>query len=176
MVQGKLNRRQAKVVQNVELDNLASSLIWDVGRVYFAYVGLLERVLVEQQLDHILRPGMGVILFALYEKDQVSIKELAERSQLACSTLTGVLQRMESAGLITRSRDVVDGRLVRVTLTKLGRQLESKCREVAQRMTEISERSVGVGNVEFCTQLLRNLASGYRIEEHHLSTLATHKT
>ncbi len=73
----------------------SNTIIWDLGRAYFAYVGLLERVLVEQKLDHVLRPGMGVVLFALYEKDRVSIKELAESSQLACSTLTGVLQRME---------------------------------------------------------------------------------
>jgi DNA-binding MarR family transcriptional regulator len=114
-------------------------------------------------------------LFALYEQDQVSIKDLAERSQLACSTLTGVLQRMESAGLITRSRDTVDGRSVKVTLTKLGRKLESKCREVAQRMTEISEQSVGVGNIELCTQYLWNLATGYRNEENRLSTAAARK-
>jgi|JI7StandDraft_1071085.scaffolds.fasta_scaffold12754_3 DNA-binding MarR family transcriptional regulator len=181
MAQRKLSQRQSKHVPDApidehhEVEGLERSLIWDVGRVYYAYVGLLERVLVEQQLDHILRPGMGVVLFALYKKDHVSIKELAEYSQLACSTLTGVLQRMEVAGLITRSRDAVDGRLVRVALTKLGRQLESKCREVAHRMTAISEQSIGIGNVESCTQLLRNLASGYRLEEQNLSSSASRK-
>jgi DNA-binding MarR family transcriptional regulator len=181
MAQQKQSLRQSKRVpeergdDDSELAGLEHSLIWDVGRVYYSYVGLLERVLKEQQLDHILRPGMGVVLFALYKKDQVSIKELAEYSQLACSTLTGVLQRMEGAGLITRSRDAVDGRLVRVSLTKLGRQLESKCRDVAQRMTKVSEQSVGIGNVAMCTQLLRNLASGYRLEEQNLSSLTMRK-
>jgi DNA-binding MarR family transcriptional regulator len=175
MVQRKLKRGPSKETPIEAPDDLKGSMIWDVGRVYYAYVGLLERVLVEQKLDHILRPGMGGVLFALYKKDQVSIKELAEYSQLACSTLTGVLQRMESAELITRSRDAEDGRLVRVSLTKLGRQLESKCREVAQRMTEISEQSVGRAHVEQCTQMLRNLTSGYRMEEHRLSSLATRK-
>lgn len=152
-----------------------SSIIWDLGRAYFAYVGLLERVLVEQKLDHVLRPGMGVVLFALYEKDRVSIKELAERSQLACSTLTGVLQRMEDAGLVTRRRDASDGRLVRIGLTKLGRKLESKCREVAQRMTTISEQSVGLRNVERCTNLLQGLTAGYRAEEHRITTAEASK-
>ena len=181
MAQQKQSLRQTKRIPNErgdddrELAGLEHSLIWDVGRVYYSYVGLLERVLKEQQLDHILRPGMGVVLFALYKKDQVSIKELAEYSQLACSTLTGVLQRMEGAGLITRSRDAVDGRLVRVSLTKLGRQLESKCRDVAQRMTKVSERSIGIDNVAMCTQLLRNLASGYRLEEQNLSSSTMRK-
>ena len=175
MVQHRLSRRSSERDQAKTPDKLQCSLIWDVGRAYFAYVGLLERVLVEQKLDHIMRPGMGVVLFALYEQDQVVIKDLAERSQLACSTLTGVLQRMESAGLITRCRDAEDGRSVKVSLTKLGRKLESKCREVAQRMTEISEQSVGVANVEMCAQLLRGLATGYRTEEHRLSIAAVRK-
>lgn len=175
MVQHRRSRRPSERGLTKAPDKLQSSLIWDVGRAYYAYVGLLERVLVVQKLDHILRPGMGVVLFALYEQDQVAIKDLTERSQLAYSTLTGVLQRMEIAGLITRSRDTEDGRSVKVALTKLGRKLESKCREVAQRMTEISEQSVGVGNIELCTQLLRNLATGYRTEENRLSTAAAHK-
>lgn len=175
MVQHRPSQRPSEQVKTKAPDKLQRSLIWEVGRAYFAYVGLLERVLVVQKLDHILRPGMGVVLFALYEQDQVSIKDLAERSQLACSTLTGVLQRMESAGLITRSRDTVDGRSVKITLTKLGRKLESKCREVAQQMTEISEQSVGAGNIELCTQYLRNLATGYRTEENRLSTTAARK-
>ncbi len=55
-----------------ELDEL----IWDLGRAYYAYVGLLERVLVEQRLNDILQPGMGLVLFALYEQDGRTIKSL----------------------------------------------------------------------------------------------------
>ncbi len=147
-----------------------SSIIWDLGRAYYAYVGLLERVLVEHKLDHILRPGMGVVLFALYEQDGVSIKDLAERSQLACSTLTGLLQRMEDAGLITRTRDATDGRLVRVTLTSVARKLEDKCRELAQHMTNISEQGIGLRNIEKCTRFLQGMTAAYRTEEQRLSS------
>lgn len=159
-----------------EAERLSSSIIWDLGRAYFAYVGLLERVLVEQKLDHILRPGMGVVLFALYEKDRVTIKDLAERSQLACSTLTGVLQRMEDAGVITRTRDADDGRLVRVALTSLGRKLKSKCHEVAGRMTDISEQGVGHENASQCSKFLQGLTSAYRHEEQRISTALASKT
>ena len=150
--------------------NPSNSIIWDLGRAYFAYVGLLERVLVEQKLDHILRPGMGVVLFSLYEKDQVPIKELAERSQLACSTLTGVLQRMEDAGLIVRCRDENDGRLVLVSLTDLGKKLKRKSFSIAQRMTDLSEQGVGPENAATCSQFLRGLTSVYRQEEMRLSS------
>jgi DNA-binding MarR family transcriptional regulator len=153
----------------------SNSIIWDLGRAYFAYVGLLERVLVEEKLDHVLRPGMGVVLFALYEKDDVPIKELAEHSQLACSTLTGVLQRMQDAGLVARYRDENDGRLVRVSLTALGKKLKRKSFEVAQRMTDISEQGVGAENAATCSQYLQGLTNIYRQEEMRLSSEATQK-
>jgi MarR family transcriptional regulator, organic hydroperoxide resistance regulator len=151
------------------------SMIWDLGRAYFAYVGLLERVLVEQKLDHILRPGMGVVLFSLYERDCVSIKELAERSQLACSTLTGVLQRMEDAGVVTRTRDDADGRSVRVALTPVGMGLKAKCHEVARRMTQVSHQGVGESNTELCSQFLQGLTQAYRQEEQRLCAAVAQK-
>src|SRR6516162_5985987 len=94
-------------------------LIWYLGRAYYTYVGLLEQVLAETGLDRHVRPGLGHVLFTLFEQDERSIKDIAARSQLACSTLTGLLDRMESAGLIERRRDREDGRIVRIRLTPL---------------------------------------------------------
>lgn len=169
MVIRKASKVQTEANPDRGFASTTNSIIWDLGRAYFAYVGLLERVLIDQKLDHVLRPGMGVVLFALYEKDRVSIKDLAERSQLACSTLTGVLQRMEDAGIVTRTRDASDGRLVRVALTPLGKKLQSKCREVANRMTEVSEQGVGKRNADKCAAFLQGLTAAYRSEEQRLS-------
>lgn len=144
-------------------------LVWDLGRAYYAYVGVIERVLVEQQLDQLLRPGMGLVLFALYEEDNRTIKELAVRSQLACSTLTGLLARMETAGLIDRKRDCQDGRLVRVRLTSLGRKLETKCRDMARQVSSLAERGVGPRNVTKAKVLLQGMTAAFRAEEHRLA-------
>src|SRR5262245_57095570 len=38
-------------------------VIWHIGRTYYAYIGLLERVLAVTGLDRHLRPGMGPVLF-----------------------------------------------------------------------------------------------------------------
>ena len=148
-----------------ELDEV----IWDLGRAYFAYVGLLERVLVEYQLDEVLRPGMGLVLFTLFEQDSRTIKELAERSQLACSTLTGVLQRMEKAELVVRTKDKQDGRLVRVTLTARARKLERKCRQVAARMSSLSHQGIGENNLARCKKYLNGMTSAFRSEEQRLA-------
>jgi DNA-binding MarR family transcriptional regulator len=130
-------------------------LIWYLGRAYYTYVGLLEQVLAETGLDRHVRPGMGHVLFTLFEQDERSIKDIAARSQLACSTLTGLLDRMESAGLIERRRDREDGRIVRIRLTPLGRSLEPRCQAVAQQFADMFESHMGRGGVRRGKRLLQ---------------------
>jgi DNA-binding MarR family transcriptional regulator len=129
-------------------------VIWHIGRTYYAYIGLLERVLAATELDRHLRPGMGPILFALFEKDGRSIKQIAERVQLAAPTLTGLLDRMEQAGLLERRRDSDDGRVVRVHLTALGRSLEPRCRSAVQMIGAVLENGMGAGDVVRARRIL----------------------
>ncbi len=108
-----------------------------LGRAYYTYVGLLERVLVEMGLDQHIRPGMGNVLFALFEQDDRTISEVGQRLQLSRSTMTGMVAGIEKAGLITTRRDPVDGRAVRLKLTPLARSLEQRCREVPDRIEKV---------------------------------------
>jgi MarR family transcriptional regulator, organic hydroperoxide resistance regulator len=153
----------------MESDQPLGELIWDLGRAYYAYVGLAERVLVDANLGHVIRPGMGHVLFALYEEDGCTIKEIAARSQLANSTLTGLLNRMEQVGLIKRERDEQDGRLVRVRLTPRARELESKCRAMLRQVTRVAQKGIGEKNVPLANDLLEGLTSAFREEERRLA-------
>lgn len=70
-----------------------------------------------------LTPPQLFLLLTLYEHDGVAAGELAARVHLDKSTLTGMLQRLEKRGLLTRDGDEDDGRSVRVALTERGRKL-----------------------------------------------------
>ncbi len=76
---------------------------------------------------------------------------------------------------MVRCRDENDGRLVRVSLTALGKKLKRKSFEVAQLMTDISERGVGAENAAACSRFLQGLTSVYRQEETRLQTEAAQK-
>ncbi len=104
-----------------------------ISRVYYNYIGMLERTIAEMGLDEVLA-GNGNVLFALYERDGRIIKELAQRVSMSQSSLTKTLQRMERAGIVERRRDSADGRATRVTLTPLGRSIEPQCKSLARRM------------------------------------------
>jgi DNA-binding MarR family transcriptional regulator len=69
-------------------------------------------------------------LLVLWEEDAVSVRQLGERLSLDSATLTPLLKRLETQGAIERRRDPEDERVVRVRLTKQGRSLRAKCRDI----------------------------------------------
>jgi MarR family transcriptional regulator for hemolysin len=137
-------------------------LIWHIGRAFYAYIGRLELVLAETGLDEHLRPGMGPILFALFEEDNRSIKEIAARVQLSSSTLTGVLVKMERANLIERRRDPADGRVVRVRLTSLARSLEPRCRQAVNYFDKVIGEGLSDAEIREAKRLLRGFTEAMR--------------
>jgi len=66
-------------------------------------------------------------MFALWENDNLSVKEIGELLHLDSGTLTPLLKRLETMGLVRRARDPADERSVRISLTKAG--LEMRCKE-----------------------------------------------
>lgn len=69
-------------------------------------------------------------LLVLWEQDGVSVSELGQRLSLDSGTLTPLLKRLETAGLLTRLRDTEDERRVRVVLTAEGRALKARARRI----------------------------------------------
>ena len=76
----------------------------------------------------LLRP-LGVtypqylVLLVLWEKGTVSVATLGERLQLDSGTLSPLLRRLETNGIVTRTRSAADERSVLVNLTPHGEKL-----------------------------------------------------
>ncbi len=54
------------------------------------------------------------------ESEQSTVTQLAERLQLAQSTVTELVSRAEEAGLVARARSAADGRIAHLRLTEEG--------------------------------------------------------
>ncbi|WP_028921687.1 MarR family winged helix-turn-helix transcriptional regulator [Pseudonocardia acaciae] len=67
-----------------------------------------------------------LVMLVLWERDPRSGRELASLLRLDPGTLSPLLKRLESAGLITRRRDAADERSLAVTLTPAGRALRER--------------------------------------------------
>ena len=69
-------------------------------------------------------------MLVLWEHDGVPVKELGERLGLDSATLTPLLKRLETQGLVRRVRDDADQRVVRIHLSDAGRALRARARKV----------------------------------------------
>src|SRR6266436_1239418 len=77
-----------------------------------------------------------------WERDGVPVKDIGERLFLDSGTLTPLLKRLETAGLIKRTRSTEDERQVLIALTSQGQALREKARTVPQAILAASACSV----------------------------------
>lgn len=77
-----------------------------------------------------------LVLIALWAGDSVPVGHLGEQLALETSTLTPLLKRLETMGLLTRRRSDTDERRVIVTLTKKGQDLKAKAADVTRCIVE----------------------------------------
>jgi len=68
-------------------------------------------------------PVQGLVLNFLHDNDRITSSDLGRRVMLDSATLTGVLDRLEGAGLVEREKHPDDRRAVLVCLTPAGREL-----------------------------------------------------
>jgi DNA-binding MarR family transcriptional regulator len=71
-----------------------------------------------------------LVMMILWEGDGLTVSAIGERLFLDSATLTPLLKRLESMGLLARERSAEDERQVMVRLTKEGRMLKRAAAEV----------------------------------------------
>ena len=75
-----------------------------------------------------------ITLLCLWEKDNVTVKELGARLFLDSGTLTPVLKKLESKGYISRVRSNEDERNLVVTITPEGEKLRDRAVSIPEKM------------------------------------------
>ena len=121
--------------------------------VYHIKQRLYSRLLRRRGLDN-LSPAQGRILMALWEQDDIPVRQLAELTSLDKSTLSLSLSHMEQNGIVQRAGDPTDRRIVRVKLTEHGKTYRSVCEETMRDMEEILYRGMDAADVEVFQRVL----------------------
>lgn len=88
-----------------------------------------------------LTPVQFYIFSILNETDGIKFKDLAIKANLDGSTLTGILDRMESAGFVVKKDDPSDRRTLRIFLTekseKIAPEVMSKADELEEKLNHL---------------------------------------
>ncbi|GLF97808.1 MarR family winged helix-turn-helix transcriptional regulator [Streptomyces yaizuensis] len=75
-----------------------------------------------------------LVMLVLWEDGELPVKRIGERLRLDSGTLSPLLKRLESAGLVERRRSVEDERSVTVRPTPAGTELRESARDVPRRI------------------------------------------
>jgi MarR family transcriptional regulator, organic hydroperoxide resistance regulator len=101
-----------------------------------------------------------VVMMALWQKDKVSVTELAQMVGLSKSTMTPLLKRLELLSYIIKSSEIDNDRQKCITLTALG---QSHAKE-ASKVVKQALCATGLNNndaellIALCNRIKRNLS------------------
>jgi MarR family transcriptional regulator, organic hydroperoxide resistance regulator len=105
-------------------------------RAFHRALRLHRRVLMQAFAQHGIHHGQAMCLRLLADEGGVTQRDIACDLHASSPTITKMMTSMERAGLVRRSPDAADGRLVRVELTEAGRSQEREMRAAAMAYTE----------------------------------------
>lgn len=84
----------------------------------------------------------GMVVGILFKSGSLKIGELASQMELSMSTVSGIVDRLERSGIITRTKSEEDGRVIMVTLTDDFRQKSAvKFKRIEEHWSEKLNRA-----------------------------------
>ena len=127
-----------------------------IAKIHHLSGRILAKKIKEYKLEEI-NPAQGRILFALWQKDGISIQELAKKTSLEKSTLTSMLDRLEEIGHLTRSSSKEDRRKIIVKLTENDKKLQNAYMQISKEMTELFYKGLTKREIEQFETYLRQI-------------------
>jgi DNA-binding MarR family transcriptional regulator len=101
-----------------------------------------------------------LVMLALWERSPRTVRDIGEALALEPATLSPLLKRLESAGLVTRKRKTDDERALDVELTPAGRDLRSRAEAVPGQIVE--RLGMDVSELEMTRDALTRLLAAAR--------------
>ncbi|MDF1504549.1 MarR family transcriptional regulator [Roseisolibacter sp. H3M3-2] len=136
------------------MDRIEECLSFVLGKAYQQVQQDAKRRLA----PHGVTPAQYAVLRVLWERDGQSAAELGERLVLDSATMTGLVDRLALAGLVTRRPHAVDRRVNLVCLTDAGAALRAPLDGVMDALNADAAARLGPDAAERLRALLREVA------------------
>ncbi len=114
---------------------------------------------------HGITPPQWTVLAQLMEQDGQSLSGLGSRALFDGPTMTGIVDRLETSGLVQRRRDSTDRRVISLYLTDRGRALMAALPPVGQMIDEEILRGLSREEIDCFVGTLRSIVAAYTRDE-----------
>ncbi len=121
---------------------------------------IFEKILSRQNVDA-FNGAQGRILYVLWQQDHIPIRDISEKTGLAMTSLTSMLDRMEAAELLHRENAPGDRRKTLIVLSEKAKTLQPQYDAVSQQMGVIlyhgfTEQEIAETE-QFLSRMMKNL-------------------
>ena len=124
--------------------------------------GRIFQQLLKKYANADLNSAQTNIIFVLWQEDNITISQLSKKTNLAKTTLSSMLDRLESSGFLVRISNPNNRREIKICLTDRSRLLKKGCDQAYQEMS-------GINFAGFTLQEKENLMNGLDKLYHNLS-------
>ncbi len=143
------------------VDTTEESVSWLLN-----YAGRLAARLTTSKLQaHGITPPQWTVLAGLMEQDGQSLSGLGNRALFDGPTMTGIVDRLETSGLVQRRRDSTDRRVINLYLTERGRELMAALPPVGRMTDEEILRGLSREEIDCFVGTLRAIIAGQARDE-----------
>lgn len=117
----------------------------------------IARMYNQQASKYDLTMSMGFVLLNIDAKEGTSATKIAPLMGLEARSLTRLLKTMEENGLILRKSVASDRRLVKIFLTKEGKQKKERSKEVVLKFNNTVRQCVSQEKINTFFEVLQNV-------------------
>lgn len=154
-----LNNKKTLITETIDLEEIVSRLSW-VSKRY-----------ISSQLNEfqITPPQFAALRCITQNQNGVSMSVLSDHCQAVMPTMTGIIKRLVSRGLVERKPDPSDRRTTLIQLTEKGRQLLSEItqhrREHLDQYLMTLTQQERTGTIDLLNRYLQNMETWLSTQE-----------
>jgi len=100
------------------------------------------------------------VLTCLYDENGITLKEIGNRTLIDSSSMTVLVDKLESDKLVERQLDPEDRRAIRVYITDKGKAIAEELVKIGTRFNSELYDMLGEGNQKEFTHGIKNLLNG----------------
>ena len=106
----------------------------------------------QQDLDRLsITYPQYLVLMVMWEHEELTVNEIAEKLILNTNTVTPLLKRMETMGLLIRTQSMTDKRKVLIRLSEQGINMQINAAEIPANL--LNKLNIKVGDAEIARAL-----------------------
>jgi DNA-binding MarR family transcriptional regulator len=138
-----------------------------IAKIQLLSERIFSKILARHNLQEI-SPAQGRILFVLWQKDGISIQELARKTSLGKSTLTSMLDRLEQNGFVKRVPSKEDRRAILIQLTEKDRECQDLYTKITKEKTELFYKGFSAKEIDAVESYLQRILDNLQASEREL--------